>query len=84
MNTNEEYKKGEKMKNEQIRTIEVYKETVNRGIEDLLEIAEALPDQRLSELDDFVLELDDLKVGIDQAVIALLRSVGTKGKQQIE
>lgn len=35
------------MKNEQIRTIEMYKETVNRGIEDLLEIAEALPDQRL-------------------------------------
>lgn len=72
------------MKNEQIRIIEMYKETVNRGIEDLLEIAEALPDQSLSELDDFVLELDDLKVGIDQAVIALLRSAGARAKSDIK
>ena len=72
------------MKNEQIRIIEMYKETVNRGIEDLLEIAEALPDQSLSELDDFVLELDDMKVGIDQAVIALLRSAGARAKSDIK
>lgn len=66
------------------KKIEIYKETINRGIEDLLEIAEALPDQRLSELDDYVLELDDLKVGTHEAVMTLLRSAGTKGKQQIE
>lgn len=68
------------MKNEQIRTIEVYKETINRGIEDLLETAEALEysEKVAMQLDAYILELDDLKVETNSAVIALLRNAGTE------
>lgn len=63
-----------------IKKIEMYKETINRGIEDLLETAEALEysEKAAMELDAYILELDDLKVETNSAVIALLRNAGTK------
>lgn len=65
-----------------IKKIEMYKETINRGIEDLLETAEALKysEKAAMELEEYIFELDDLKVETNSAVIALLRNAGTEGE----
>lgn len=65
-----------------IKKIEMYKETIDRGIGDLLETAEALEysEKVAMQLDAYILELDDLKVETNSAVIALLRNAGTEGE----